>query len=229
MIWSALLLGLAGSLHCVAMCGPLMLAIPLPPGARWSAIWQTLLYQAGRIVTYAFLGWLFGVLGKGIAVAGFQQALSVVAGVAMIAAALFAFRWEQAALTAPGIRRLTEWVQRQIGKLLRRNPAGASLGVGLLNGLLPCGMVYAALAGAVSVGGPIQGSLFMTLFGLGTLPALFLFMLSGRRLGASLRARFRLVQPALLALTGLLLLSRGLHLDLALFESAVPPAPMDCY
>lgn len=229
MIWPALLLGIAGSLHCVAMCGPLMLAMPLPPGARWSAIWQTLLYQAGRIVTYAFLGLLFGVLGKGIAVAGFQQVLSVGAGIAMIAAAFFAFRWEQAALTAPGVRRLTDWVQRQIGKLLRGNPAGASLGIGLLNGFLPCGMVYAALAGAISVGSPLQGSLFMTLFGLGTLPALFLFMLSGRRLGAPLRARFRLVQPALLALTGLLLLSRGLHLDLSLFESAVPPAPMDCF
>jgi sulfite exporter TauE/SafE len=211
------------------MCGPLMLAIPLPPGARWSAIGQTLWYQAGRIVTYAFLGGLFGVLGKGIAVAGFQQALSVGAGTILIAAALFAFRWEQAALTAPGVRRLTDWVQRQIGTLLRRNPAGASLGIGLLNGLLPCGMVYAALAGAISVGGPLQGSLFMTLFGLGTLPALFLLMLSGRRLGAPLRARFRLVQPALIALTGILLLSRGLHLDLALFESAVPPAQHDCF
>jgi sulfite exporter TauE/SafE len=229
MLWPALLLGIAGSLHCAAMCGPLMLAIPLPPGARWNAVWQTLLYQSGRIATYAFLGWLFGALGKGIVIAGFQQALSVGAGMAMIAAALFAFYWEQAALTAPGVRSLAAWVQRQIGKLLRRNPIGASIGVGLLNGLLPCGLVYAALAGAISVGNPLQGSIFMTFFGLGTLPALFLLMLSGRRLSAPLRARFRLIQPALLALIGVLLISRGLHLDLSLFESAVPPAQNDCF
>lgn len=190
---------------------------------------QTLIYQAGRISTYTLLGLLFGILGKGIAVAGFQQVLSIGAGILMVAAAFFAFRWEQAALAVPGIRQMTQTVQQRIGNLLRHNPAGASLGIGLLNGLLPCGMVYAALAGAISTGDALQGSAFMALFGLGTLPTLFLLMLSGRRLSAPLRARFRIVQPMLLALTGILLLSRGLHLDLSLFESAVPPADYECH
>jgi sulfite exporter TauE/SafE len=229
MLWPALLLGIAGSLHCVAMCGPLMLAIPLPLEDRWKMAGQTLIYQAGRITTYALLGLLFGILGKGIAVAGFQQVLSIGAGILMVAAAFFAFRWEQAALALPGIRHMTQSVQRRMGDLLRRNPAGASLGIGLLNGLLPCGMVYAALAGAVSAGDPLQGGAFMVLFGIGTLPSLFLLMLSGRRLNPSLRARFRIVQPMLLALTGILLLSRGLHLDMSLLESAVPPADYQCH
>jgi sulfite exporter TauE/SafE len=206
-----------------------MLAIPLPLTERWKMAAQTFVYQAGRITTYALLGLAFGILGKGIAVAGFQQALSIGAGILMIAAAFFAFRWEQAALAIPGMRHLTNAVQQRIGDLLRRNPTGASLGIGLLNGLLPCGMVYAALAGAISTGSPLQGSAFMALFGLGTLPTLFLLMLSGRRLSAPLRARFRIVQPMLLAVTGILLLSRGLHLDLSLFESAVPPAGYECH
>lgn len=229
MLWPALILGIAGSLHCVAMCGPLMLAIPLPPSDKWKMAMQTFIYQAGRITTYAILGLAFGILGKGIAVAGFQQALSIGAGILMIAAAFFAFRWEQAALSIPGMRMMTQLVQQRIGDLLRRNPTGASLGIGLLNGLLPCGLVYAALAGAISTGDPLQGSAFMALFGLGTLPTLFLLMLSGRRLSAPLRARFRIVQPMLLALTGILLLSRGLHLDLSLFQSAVPPADYECH
>lgn len=229
MYWTALLLGLAGSLHCVGMCGPLMLAIPMPRAARWQAAAQVLVYQLGRIGTYGVLGLLFGLLGKGIAIAGFQQALSVLAGGLLLAAAVFAVEWERAALALPGIRGLTRWVQRRIGGLLQRHPKGAAFGVGLLNGLLPCGLVYAAIAGAISMTSGWGGSAFMLLFGLGTLPLLFVLMVSGQRLGGVWRSRLRLIQPALLAVAGMLLLFRGLHLDLSLFESAVPKALPDCH
>lgn len=229
MVYTAFLLGLAGSLHCVAMCGPLMLAMPLNSAARWAVFGQTLLYQTGRIFTYGVLGVAFGLLGKGLAIAGFQQVLSIAAGLMLLAAAFFATQWERAALAVPGMQGLTRWVQRQIAYLLKRFPHGAVLGVGILNGLLPCGLVYAAIAGALSTTSGWEGGVFMALFGLGTLPFLLVFTIGGHRLGPGWRARFRLVQPALLALAGALLISRGLHLDLSLFDSAVPKAIPDCH
>lgn len=229
MLYTAFFLGLAGSLHCVAMCGPLMLAVPLEHTARRRAIGQTLTYQAGRIGMYALLGLLFGLLGKGVALAGFQQGLSVLAGAILLAAAFFAVEWERAALTLPGMRPFTRWVQTRIGSLMRAYPGGATLGIGMLNGLLPCGLVYAAVAGAISTASGWEGSLFMALFGLGTLPLLLMLVGAGQRFSPLWRRRFRFVQPALLALAGLLILSRGLHLDLSLFESAVPKALPDCH
>ncbi len=229
MFWTAFLLGLAGSLHCVAMCGPLMLALPLGAAARWQVLGQTLVYQFGRISTYIVLGILFGLLGKGIALAGFQQALSIFAGLLLLTAAFFAVEWERATLAVPGIRQLTRWVQQQIGRLMRRYPRGAALGVGMLNGLLPCGLVYAAIAGAISTTSSWMGGVFMAVFGLGTLPLLLVLMTTGQRFSPGWRKKLRFVQPALLILAGALLLSRGLHLDLSLFESAVPKAVPECH
>lgn len=227
MFWTAFLLGLAGSLHCVAMCGPLMLAIPFAD--RKQIIRESLLYQGGRMTTYGMLGLFFGLLGKGIAVAGFQQALSILAGAVLIVAAFFAAEWERAALAVPGMRQLTQWVRQQLGQLIRQNTAGAAWGMGMLNGLLPCGLVYAAIAGAISTTSGWEGSLFMLLFGLGTLPLLFLLMSGGQRFSPVWRKKLRLIQPALLLLAGALLLSRGLHLDLSLFQSAVPKALPECH
>lgn len=227
MLWTAFLLGLAGSLHCVAMCGPLMLAVPFAD--RKLIVQTTLLYQGGRIATYGLLGLLFGLLGKGIAVAGFQQALSIAAGVALIIAALFAAQWERAALAVPGMRQLSQWVRQRLGKLLRRSTTGAAWSMGMINGLLPCGLVYAAIAGAISTTSGWEGSLFMLLFGLGTLPLLFFVMSGGQHFSPAWRRKLRLLQPVLLILAGGLLLTRGLHLDLALFESAVPRAVPECH
>lgn len=211
------------------MCGPLMLALPLDRGTRRQVIFQSLVYQTGRISMYAVLGLVFGLVGKGVALAGFQQALSVFAGFVLLFAAFFAARWERAALAVPGLRQLTNWVQVQIGRQLRNHPRGMALGTGMLNGLLPCGLVYAAVAGAISTTSGWGGSAFMLIFGLGTLPLLFVLMAGGQRFSPEWRYRLRIVQPALLVLAAVLLLSRGFNLDLSLFESAVPKVLPDCH
>lgn len=211
------------------MCGPLMLAVPMRGSARWGAVGQTLVYQIGRITMYVWLGLLFGLLGKGVALAGFQQVLSIVAGAMLLFAAFFAMQWERAARAVPGMYRLTRWVQQRIGQMMRAPALGTTFGVGMLNGLLPCGLVYAAIAGAISTAGGWQGGAFMALFGLGTLPLLLVLIGTGQRFGPVWRRRFQIVQPMLLVVSGLLLLSRGMHLDLSLFESAVPAAGADCH
>ncbi|MBL7781665.1 MAG: sulfite exporter TauE/SafE family protein [Saprospiraceae bacterium] len=228
-MFTPLLLGLAGSLHCVGMCGPLMLALPLPDSARRAVVAQILVYQTGRILSYSLLGVLFGLLGKGIAIAGFQQILSLLSGFFIIAMAVLAWRFERLVTALPGFGAFTRTIQHQLGKMMRRHGAGASFSVGMLNGLLPCGMVYAALAGAISTTDSAQGGIFMALFGVGTLPLLLTVNLAGRSLGFKWRAKMKVVQPILLTLAGILLLQRGLHLDLSLFESAVPKAGYECH
>lgn len=224
-----MLLGLASSLHCVGMCGPLMLALPLDAAGKRHVVRQMLTYHAGRILTYTVLGVLFGLMGKGIAMAGFQKVLSIGAGVFMLAMAFTAWRFEQLVTALPGFGKFTQWVKLEIGNLLKQNPNGATIGVGLLNGLLPCGMVYAALAGAIATTGGAEGGMFMAMFGLGTLPLMLAVSVLGRSFGFALRQKIRIVQPILLTLAGLLLLQRGLHLDLSLFESAVPKAGYECH
>ncbi|MEO6760131.1 MAG: sulfite exporter TauE/SafE family protein [Saprospiraceae bacterium] len=225
----ALLLGLAGSLHCVGMCGPLLLALPLDTAGKWQVLRRMLVYHSGRILTYAALGVLFGLLGQGLAIAGFQKILSISAGVFMLGMALMAWRFERLVTALPGFGAFTRRVKSGIGNLLRQNSGSAIFSLGLLNGLLPCGMVYAALAGAIASFGAAEGGLFMAIFGLGTLPLLLLVSISGLAFPVSLRRKTRVAQPILLCLVGLLLLQRGLHLDLSLFDSAVPKAGLDCH
>lgn len=224
-----LLLGLAGSLHCVGMCGPLMLAIPLPSSERRAILLQMLVYHAGRILTYSALGLLFGLLGKSIAMAGFQQVLSLVAGFFIVAMAFVAWRFEQLVTALPGFGAFTRSVQHQMGHLMRKHPGSAPFSLGLLNGLLPCGMVYAALAGAISTSNGMEGGLFMAFFGLGTLPLLLTVTVMGRSFSHSMRTKMKVLQPILLTLAGILLIQRGLHVDLSLFESAVPKAGYECH
>ncbi len=224
-----LLLGLAGSLHCVGMCGPLLLALPLDAHGKWQVLRQMLVYHTGRILTYAALGVLFGLLGKGLAVAGLQKILSLTAGAVILATAFMAWRFEQVVTALPGFGAFTRRVKTGIGQLLRRHPEGSTFSLGLLNGLLPCGMVYAALAGAITTTDAAGGGFFMAIFGLGTLPLLLTVSVVGRSFSVSLRQKIKIAQPVLLAVAGVLLLQRGLHLDLSLFDSAVPKATGDCH
>ncbi|MBK6997398.1 MAG: sulfite exporter TauE/SafE family protein [Lewinellaceae bacterium] len=226
---TALLLGLAGSLHCVGMCGPLLLALPLDAAGKWQVMRKMLVYHVGRILTYAALGVLFGLLGKGLAIAGFQKILSIGAGAFMLGMAFMAWRFEQLVTALPGFGAFTQGVKSGIGNLMRKSPNGSTFSIGLLNGLLPCGMVYAALAGAIASSGGLEGGLFMAVFGIGTLPLLLMVSVLGRSFSVSIRQKIKFAQPVLLGLVGLLLLQRGLNLDLSLFESAVPKAGVDCH
>lgn len=224
-----LLLGLAGSLHCVAMCGALMLSLPLDGHGRRRLALQLTVYHSGRITSYALLGVLFGLLGQGIALAGLQQVLSIVAGAFMIAIAFIAWRFEQLVTNLPGFGRFTEALKYRMGQLMRRSGLRANFTLGMLNGLLPCGMVYAALAGAIASVSGAQGGLFMAVFGLGTLPLLYAFTFAGRSFGHGLKRYFGYWQPVLLTIAGLLLIQRGMALDISLFESAVPKSGFDCH
>ena len=209
--WTALMLGLAGSLHCVGMCGPLALALPRPPG---SLLAGRILYNVGRTITYAAMGAVFGLLGQTLLVAGWQRGLSIAAGVLILAYLLSTWlgrgRWSMESTAL----RLVAPVQRALGRLLKHTSLGGLFTIGLLNGLLPCGLVYVALAGAAATGTALNGALFMAIFGLGTIPMMLAIALVGPSLYGRFRGRFQRVVPLALGGMALLLILRGLELGI---------------
>ena len=211
--WAAFTLGLLGSLHCVGMCGPIALAIPLTSKDRANVVVQSLLYQFGRITTYSLLGLIMGAMGWGIVLAGYQKLFTITFGVAIIVIALFSISIERKLLQNHFINNGFNWVKRKLAKLLSITNRSSAFSIGLLNGILPCGLVYIALAGALIGGQLLGGALYMFLFGLGTIPLMFGVMLIGK-LQRSYFYRFRKLIPFALILFGGFLIYRGMMLDI---------------
>jgi sulfite exporter TauE/SafE len=207
---TALVLGLVGSLHCAGMCGPLALALPPAGKTATGHAAGRLAYNGGRIVTYCALGLLFGLLGKTLLLAGVQRWLSIALGVALLVG-LFASR--QLALWRP-MASLVERVKARMSFLLRRRSWAALFGLGLLNGLLPCGLVYVAGAGATATGSLVHGAIYMAAFGFGTIPMMLALSLSGRLIPFSLRLRLLKVVPVAVFLLASLLILRGMGLGI---------------
>lgn len=221
MFGAALILGLASSLHCVGMCGPIALALPLNRSSRLTQVFGLLIYNFGRIMSYGALGFLFGSLGRGIHIFTQQQYLSILAGLFMLLLAFlprsldfFSSRYHWF------VRFQNRWKQLSARFFKRSSPA-ALLNIGLLNGFLPCGMVYAALAGALASSGTFSGVVFMLFFGLGTLPLMFSVAFAGKLFSLQSRLRFQKMIPLFLAFVGLMLIVRGLGLNLGHFSPSL--------
>jgi uncharacterized protein len=218
-------LGMAGSMHCIGMCGPIALALPTGnANSKASFVLGRVLYNTGRIVTYACAGALIGT-GSGIgSMQGYGRALSILAGVAMIVVAAMQIIWHRQILPTSWMARLTRPVQRWMLPLMQRKSSLGMILVGMANGLLPCGLVVAALVGATGTGSALQGALFMAAFGVGTLPAMLAASLWAGFLTASMRARLRLVVPIIGILLGGTIVVRGLGLGIPMISPA-PPTP----
>jgi sulfite exporter TauE/SafE len=165
-------LGLVSSLHCAQMCGPLVLAYSLPLTRR--SPWPHLAYNTGRLATYSLLGALAGAAGGGLIslgrIAGVERAAAMIAGIAMMVAGILMSGWlpKQTLVRIGGNSRL--W--RPASALLRSPAASSKLALGAVLGLLPCGLVYAALIKALDAGSALGGALTMLAFGAGTASAL---------------------------------------------------------
>lgn len=228
MLWPALLLGLLGGVHCAGMCGPLMLALPRPAGGATSFILARLSYQFGRVFTYCALGLIFGLLGTGFAMAGVQRFASIALGVAMLIGLLAS---RKLLLAAPLARLVGKLRNAMSGLLARRSLVSHTL-LGLLNGLLPCGLVYVACAGAVAAGSLAGGVAWMALFGLGTIPVMLGISLSGHLLPATIRLQLARLVPAGVVLVAALLILRGLSLGIPYLSpdlAAGPSANCACH
>lgn len=205
MLYSAFVIGLLGSLHCVGMCGPLMLAAHA--GSQRPS--DLILYQFGRIVTYALLGLLFGTLGWGVHLFGFQRELALLTGALLIIIALFNFDPELFIAKLKWTGRLQLGLRTTFGKLLRKNSPATRFALGVMNGLLPCGLVYLAVLGAVNSPGAGRGMLYMLFFGLGTLPLLVTTLYLRQRLGKKFKRQLSWINSFILLIAGVLLVWRG--------------------
>jgi hypothetical protein len=215
-IWAALVIGFMGSFHCVGMCGPIAMSIPRGSSNFLPLTINAVLYNFGRISTYSVFGFLFGLIGTGITISGFQGSLSIILGVVIICGVLFNnFLKPPANSFFIGFK---GWVTQAYGKLLHKKSKAALAGLGVLNGLLPCPFVYSALAVAVLTSTPVHSAAFMAVFGLGTFPAMYFMYLSPNILSQDVRIKIRSFIPYLAIVLGLVLILRGL----ILFELFIP-------
>lgn len=207
---SGLVLGLIGSVHCAGMCGPLALALPGSGRTTCGYFAGRVVYNLGRILTYCLFGVVFGLAGRTLVLAGVQRWVSITLGIALLSG-LFSSR--KLALWGPVIC-LVGRLKIRMGNLLRRRSFSSLLGLGLLNGLLPCGLVYVACAGAVAAGDFYSGFGYMAGFGLGTAPTMLGISLSGRLVPTRLRLQLRKAIPVSVFVLGSLLILRGLGLGI---------------
>jgi sulfite exporter TauE/SafE len=202
-----LLLGLAGSAHCAAMCGPLVLTVrPASPKRT-----QLLLYHGGRVLVYLMLALAAGLTGHLLSFSGFGRTVSVASGVTLLALAAGSgarlISGRAGLFWSVTLTRLCVAANRST----RAHPITGQLLTGMVNGLLPCGLVYAAAIAAAGFGNVSSAVVFMAGFGFGTIPVLALISLSAASVPLALRARLRRLAPAALVLTGMLLIVRGLR------------------
>ncbi len=210
MLISALLLGLASSLHCIGMCGPLVMSVPVQHLPAHKKLWGVFLYQAGRIGTYIILGLVAGIIGWRIGVAGWQQVFTICMGLLILFFLLSRIFLQK----TEGWGWLNQKISRLISRALRQHSFAGMYLMGAANGLLPCGMVYIAITGAMATNTILNAAVFMLVFGLGTLPALFSLAFWGTRLSWQSRQSMRKLVPYVIGLTAILLIIRGLNLNI---------------
>lgn len=216
---SAFVLGALGSVHCVGMCGPLALSLPVVNKGKNSKVISVLLYNTGRVVTYSFFGLLFGIIGRTFALFGFQQWLSIVLGAIIILFLLLPKKSKVFEKTNIVVHFFYK-VRTRLGKLFRKRNYKSVFFIGLLNGLLPCGLVYMAVAGAIATASVLNSSLFMAFFGFGTFPMMLGVSFFGSFINITARQKIRAAYPYLMFIMACLLIIRGLGLGIPYLSPA---------
>ncbi len=216
MIWAALLLGLGGSLHCAAMCGPLVFSVQ----TNWNIMGlnpHIILYHLGRISGYLLLGLAFSLVQVPVQLFDLQQYISLVSGILLL---LFVFKQY-----IPGLKQLMPWISKKLSTAMSRNYGRKnSLPiVGFLNGLLPCGLSYAAAAVSISQPNVTQSLIFMLFFGIGTLPLFLVGSYLGKKLKFSFFKNVNKYVNYSMILIGVLLVIRGSGLNIPYLSPDIAP------
>ena len=214
MLLSALALGFLGSLHCLGMCGPIAFMLPLDRHSKPLKFLQLSIYHFGRLWAYAILGLAFGFVGKGLQLFGVQQKLSIGIGILMILLVLIPSRHINRFQVTKPIYKILAKVKSALGQSMKKRTPDTFLTIGFLNGFLPCGLVYVALFGAVALATPLYGSLYMILFGLGTIPLMTSAIFASGWFGSGVKVKIRKLVPVFVVVIGFLFIVRGLGLGI---------------
>ena len=213
-ILTAFLVGFLGSFHCIGMCGPIAVALPVPDSNNLSFFTGRILYNLGRVVTYSFLGAVLGLLGGRIALAGAQQIVSIVLGIVIIIAVLLPQKHKNYFAQHRITQKLAEPLKANISVLFKKGTFSALFLIGILNGFLPCGFVYIGLAGSIASGDAISGAAVMILFGLGTVPVMFAASVFGKFINIGIRRKLRKAIPVFAILLAAVFILRGMNLGI---------------
>lgn len=214
MLYSAFIFGLISSFHCIGMCGPIAMMLPVDRNNPAKKAVQFITYHLGRITAYGSIGLLFGLLGKGFFLAGIQQQLSIFIGIAMILVILIP---EKIFAKYNFSKPVYKWISRMkqiLGSHFKNKSFKSLYIIGLLNGFLPCGMVYVALFGAIAMQSATYGVIYMILFGLGTVPLMTSVVYINSFLTIRTRNRIQKIIPYVGVIIGILFILRGLGLGI---------------
>jgi sulfite exporter TauE/SafE len=210
----ALVTGLVTSLHCIGMCGPIAVALPLGKKSWPHRLAGSLTYNLGRTITYAILGAIFGLVGQGIHMAGFHQWASIIIGILMILSVVFPALLKDKRKVEQFLFGYTGKLIGKFRKLFAISSFPSLFLIGLLNGLLPCGPVYVAIAGALNTGEMVSGIIYMIIFGIGTIPIMLAIPMLGNIIGTKVRKKFSWIVSVFIVLLGILFILRGLSLGI---------------
>jgi hypothetical protein len=211
---TAFALGLMGSIHCAGMCGPIAIALPLHGNTMPQKIFGSTLYNVGRTITYGIMGAIFGLLGQGIEMIGIQQKISIIMGALMIISVLFPSIFRNKYRMDKSLFPFIQKIKTSLAKMFFIRSYSSLFFIGLLNGLLPCGLVYMAIAGAIGTGNVVLGTFYMILFGLGTIPMMLGISLAGNFLSLAIRKKINQLIPVLIVIVGIFFILRGLSLGI---------------
>lgn len=233
MLWSALIFGLLGSFHCVGMCGPIAFMLPVDRSNSFKKVTQISVYHIGRLLAYAIIGLCFGLIGKSLYLFGIQQQLSIVIGVLMIVVVLIPVQTFNKYNLSKPLYRIISKVKSSLGKALKKKTADTFLTIGFLNGFLPCGLVYMAVFASLTMSSAIESSLYMMLFGSGTIPLMTTAIYLGKFLNSTVKQRIQKAIPVFVVIIGLLFIIRGLGLGIPYLSPApivdVTSSTIDCH
>jgi hypothetical protein len=213
-LFTAFVIGFLGSLHCIGMCGPILLALPAVKLKDKKFILGRIFYNSGRVITYSFLGLMFGLLGKGFEMWGFQRYISISIGIIILIYIFLPTNYKKYFLGFSPVVLLNNKLKLMFGKLFNKKSLISMLLIGIVNGLLPCGFVYMAIGGSVTTGDAFKGMLFMALFGLGTVPLMFTSSVLINFINQNLRNKLKRLIPYLAILLALIFILRGLNLGI---------------
>ena len=215
MLYSALLFGLISSLHCIGMCGPIAMMLPVNRSNPAQKVLQIIIYHLGRISAYASLGLIFGLLGRGFYMAGIQQQLSIAVGILMIVIVVVPEKEFMKYNFSKPVYRLLSKVKNHLGNQFKRKSPDALFTIGLLNGFLPCGLVYAALFGAIAMQNLTLSISYMILYGIGTIPMMSAVVYLSNLISIPVRNKLQKIIPIVAVFIGIMFIFRGLGLDIA--------------
>jgi sulfite exporter TauE/SafE len=225
-LYAAFLIGLVGSLHCIGMCGPIALMLPVNSENKLNYFTGRFLYNSGRILTYAFMGLLTGYIGSKIIIYGYQQSLSILLGVLILLFIIRPQKYFRKTSALNPINKIFTTIKTYPGRLFKRKSAWSLLLIGLLNGFLPCGLVYLGLSAAASSGTALNGLTVMLLFGAGTLPVMFAVSSFFRFFPIGFRNRAARIAPYFGILLAVIFILRGLNLGIPYISPNLDKAAM---